>query len=63
MAKSPTQRTLDQRDEFGMTIYGKSMQGKRRTEKRNIENAKVMELKILKHDGALDSIARELKEF
>ena len=46
-----------------LVIYGKVMQRKRRTEQPSIENGKVMELKLIKHDKALEGLAGQLKEF
>ena len=44
-----------------LVIYGKGMQRKRRTEQPSIENGKVMELKLIKHDKALEGLAGQLR--
>ena len=56
MVRSSTQRIIDRREEYRVTICGQGMQRKRRTEQLSFENGRVMELKIIKHD-------EELKEF
>ena len=59
MAKSPTQRVLDRREQYRMTICGQDRQRKRRTEQLSLGDGKVMESKLIKHDAVM----RELKEF
>ena len=59
MVKLPTQRIFDLLKQCRIIICGQGMQRKRRTEQLSLENSRVMEVKFIKHDGAI----KELKEF
>ena len=59
MIKSPTQRELYRRKQYGMIIFWQGMQRKKRTEQLRLGNRIVMELKLIKHDKEL----YELNEF
>ena len=65
MVKSSTQRIIDRRAQYRVIICGKGMQRKRRTEQLSFEHGRVMKLKLIKHDKALQELMKlkELKEF
>ena len=58
MVKLPTQRILDQREQYRMIIVGKRMQRKRRAEQLSLGNVKIIDLKLIKHDEALEDLKK-----
>ena len=58
MVKLQTQRILDQREQYRMIIVGKRMQRKRRAEQLSLGNVKIIDLKLIKHDEALEDLKK-----
>ena len=58
MVKLPTQLISDQREQYRMVICGKRMQRKRRAEQLSLGNVKIIDLKLIKHDEALEDLKK-----
>ena len=59
MVKSSIPRISDRRKLYRTIFLGQGMQKKKKAQTIDLENGKAIELKLTKHDGAL----QELKEF